>query len=186
MKPSEASALLSSYFDTWYSSLVRYAYVMTGSLQPSEDLVQDVFLRLYGELRSGKSIENPRAWMFCVLRHEIGREHSRRASEVVDEALAIEHSDLLSQADAPFDIDKQLELDEVSNLMVLLTPREQEVLLLRMASLKYREIAERLDISSSAVNALLARAIKKLRKATQKRGWSQSTDALERIPKTLQ
>lgn len=185
MKPNQASALLASYFDTWYSSLVRYAYWTMGSLGPAEDLVQDVFLRLYRELRGGKAIENPRAWMFSVLRHEIGRERTRRAAEVVDEALAIEQTDLQISAGIDGTLDRQVELDEVSGLMAALTPREQEVLLLRMASLKYREIAARLEISPSTVNALLARAIKKLKKATHKRGWNPA-QLLKRVPKTLQ
>jgi RNA polymerase sigma factor (sigma-70 family) len=58
-----------------------------------------------------------------------------------------------------------VEVDSVSELLSVLSRREEEVLLLRLSALKYREIAERLGISGNSVNTLLARAIKKLQKA---------------------
>ena len=45
----------------------------------------------------------------------------------------------------------------------VLSQREEEVLLLRMESLKYREIGTRLGISANSVTTLLSRAVKKLR-----------------------
>ena len=179
MNAKEASALVAACFNTWYSSLVRYAYWMIRDLDSAEDLAQDVFLRLYGELRKGKAIDNPRAWMFCVLRHDIGKERSRLAAEVVDGDLVMQRSEEIAAAG------EDPEHDDLSRLLSVLTPREQEVMILRMASLKYREIAEKLGISSSAVNALLARAIQKLRKATTKGNWSLSSHAPGRISETL-
>jgi DNA-directed RNA polymerase specialized sigma24 family protein len=55
-------------------------------------------------------------------------------------------------------------------LLSVLTSREQEVVLLRMQSLKYREIARLLGISRNSVNTLLARALRKLQAAVGK--WS--------------
>ena len=50
-----------------------------------------------------------------------------------------------------------------TSFLTLLSPRESEVMLLRMQSLKYVEIAESLKISPNSVNRLLARAIGKMR-----------------------
>ena len=47
----------------------------------------------------------------------------------------------------------------------VLTVREEEVVLLRLQSLKYREIASQLGISDKSVCTLLARALKKLQAA---------------------
>ncbi len=46
----------------------------------------------------------------------------------------------------------------------VLTEREKEVVLLRLQSLKYREIAKQLGNSEKSVATLLARAVAKLRK----------------------
>ena len=52
--------------------------------------------------------------------------------------------------------------DPAAALLALLSPRESEVLLLRMQAMKYREIAAHLGISPNSVNTLLARALRKL------------------------
>jgi RNA polymerase sigma factor (sigma-70 family) len=54
---------------------------------------------------------------------------------------------------------------EIRSLLSVLSPREEEVLLLRLEALKYREIADQLGISINSVNTLLARALRKLQAA---------------------
>ena len=186
MNSVEVSRLLVSYFDSWYSVLVRYASGTTVDLDLAEDLVQDVYVRLFSELRRGKAIKNPKAWLLCVLRHEIGKELSRRAREVLDASPARTNAVCSPPADEGPAVESQVETDDVADLLSVLTPREQDVMLLRMTSLKYREIAERLGISPSAVNTLLARAIRKLRKAANRESWSIRPNVVKGIPKTLQ
>jgi RNA polymerase sigma factor (sigma-70 family) len=50
-------------------------------------------------------------------------------------------------------------VEDIRSLLSVLSPREEEVLLLRLESLKYREIASQLGISMNSVNTLLARAL---------------------------
>jgi DNA-directed RNA polymerase specialized sigma24 family protein len=55
---------------------------------------------------------------------------------------------------------------DIRCLPSVLTPREEQVLLLRLEALKYREIADQLGSSMNSVNTLLARALRKLQRAT--------------------
>ena len=55
---------------------------------------------------------------------------------------------------------------DVLSLCSVLSERETEVLSLRLAELKYREIAAELGISSSSVNTLLCRALRKLQRVS--------------------
>ena len=57
---------------------------------------------------------------------------------------------------------------DIRSLLSVLSPREEEVLLLRLEALKYREIAEQLGISMNSVNTLLARALRKLQGANKR------------------
>jgi DNA-binding CsgD family transcriptional regulator len=59
-------------------------------------------------------------------------------------------------------------LGEATKLLSVLTSREQEVVMLRMEDMKYREIACALGISRNSVNTLLARALRKLQVAARK------------------
>jgi RNA polymerase sigma factor (sigma-70 family) len=56
-------------------------------------------------------------------------------------------------------------LSAIQQYLCLLSRREEEVLLLRLEAMKYREIADHLGISMNSVNTLLARALRKLQKA---------------------
>jgi RNA polymerase sigma factor (sigma-70 family) len=72
----------------------------------------------------------------------------------------------LDEAYMPGEAAKELSgLEEIRSLLSVLSPREEEVLLLRLESLKYREIADQLGISITSVDNLLARALRKLQAA---------------------
>ncbi len=73
---------------------------------------------------------------------------------------------------------------DVRDLLSVLSPREEEVLLLRLETLKYREIAEQLGISINSVNTLLARALRKLQEATSRHVNEERTKRYAKKPVT--
>jgi len=141
-------------------SLVRYALRTTANRELAEDLAQDAFMQLYQALRAGKEIDHPKAWTICVLRRAMNRQiKDRNLLEQLDDAEMVGgHGTEISR------------LAEIRGLLSVLTPREEEVLLLRLEALKYREIAEQLGISMNSVNTLLARALRKLQAAMSQEG----------------
>lgn len=155
MNESDATELVTALFDRWYMSLVRYALRTTANYESAEDLAQDAFMQLYRALRAGKKIEHPKAWTVCVLRRAMNRQmKDRRLYEQLDEAYM--------PGEAAIEVPR---LAEIRTLLSVLSPREEEVLLLRLETLKYREIADQLGISITSVDNLLARALRKLQKA---------------------
>jgi RNA polymerase sigma-70 factor (ECF subfamily) len=186
MDADNATRMLVSLFESWYSFLVRYGSRSTGSFALAEDLVQETFMQLYRELRKGKDIEHPKAWTLCVLRRAIAR-HIRTYVRQGGAPESLEVLDLMPVGQSVFAA-PGVEWDEATRLFSVLTAREEEVLLLRLEALKYREIAARLGISASSVNTLLARALRKLQKAARSDAGRQPTkdDGDARVPKTLQ
>jgi RNA polymerase sigma-70 factor (ECF subfamily) len=158
----EAVRETASLFASWYSCLVRYLYRATRSLEFSEDMAQEAFLQLYRALCRGEKVQNAKGWTLCVARREIIRTRHRDAYERSKR----EPLDVLEMLPAgrvggevlPF------EWDALGRLMSVLTQREEEVLLLRVEGLKYREIAFQLGISSNSVSTLVARALRKMRR----------------------
>jgi len=136
-------------------SLVRYALRTTANYELAEDLAQDAFMQLYQALRAGKEIDHPKAWTICVLRRAMNRQMKDRSrlGQLDDAEIAGGPGTEISR------------LAEIRGLLSVLTPREEEVLLLRLEALKYREIADQLNISMNTVNTLLARALRKLQAA---------------------
>lgn len=160
MNRQEATELLTDLFDTWYPSLLRYAYRLTGNVERAEDVVQEAFLALYRDLARGSRIANAKGWTLIVVR----REALRRARHDRREGVRIPLED--AESSPAMSTDPNLErflFGDVARLFSVLSAREEEVLLLRIESLKYREIGELLGISPNSVTTLLSRAIKKLR-----------------------
>lgn len=164
MNQREASRTVGAYFQSWYSFVVRYAWRCTGNLETAEDLVQEVFLRLYQELRKGATIRQPKAWTLAVLRHEIGRQARAPGShwESLDNLDEPPAAPVEGAGEAP-------EIDELTELFAVLSKREEETILLRMAGMKYAEIAAELGFSPNAVGTLLTRALRKLKDAAKKK-----------------
>lgn len=164
MTQHETSRIVNELFHSWYASLVRYACRHTGSLALAEDLVQEVFLELCRHLRSGKPISSPKGWTLRVLRHCISK-----SSFYVDKdrGIAFESLDQLDVERHPNlwlepDFDRGLQMAEVTRLFSRLSAREEEVVLLRLEGLKYREIGAHLGISPKSADTLFARAFHKL------------------------
>lgn len=181
----EASQLVASLFECRGPALFRYAVRATGSSALADDIVQEVFASLYRDLRLGKSIENPTAYIFGAARNQVSK-HFRQESQRGEVLLAPEVLEAMcipAQSSAGPE-----ELEEVRTLFSVLSEREEAVIELRLQSLKYREIAEQLGISPKTVATLLARAIRKLQSAL-KPGSGQrriSSMVTGRVPKTLQ
>jgi RNA polymerase sigma factor (sigma-70 family) len=157
MDRDSASTEVEKLFDKWYPYLVRYGRRLCREQAVVEDCVQQVMLLFFRELRNGADIPNPKAWTLLVLRREILRFLRRERNHVVLE----DHlASALAAEDHP---GVPVELDSIDSFLSLLSPREAEVLLLRMNGLKYREIATTLRIGGNSVNRFLARAITKIR-----------------------
>ncbi len=155
MTRDDATALVNGLFDSWYEAMVRYAARLTGSVEEAEEIVQEAFLALFDELVAGKAIGNPRAWTFSVVR----RGAARRVQHHLKHEVPLADVDLLDTMAGPPGWEGDGDLDR---MLAVLTRRETEVVMLRLESMKYREIGRALGISSNSVNVLLARALRKL------------------------
>ena len=158
MNENDATELVTALYDRWYMSLVRYALRTTENYAIAEDLAQETFMQLYQALRTGDNIEHPKGWTLSVLRRAMNRQmKDTNLYEPLDEEKVA--------AEPVTDIGRLFEFVDIRALLSVLTPREEEVLLLRLDSMKYRQIADQLGISMNSVNSLLARALRKLQVA---------------------
>jgi RNA polymerase sigma factor (sigma-70 family) len=163
MTRHDASTFVESLYDSWAPLLVRYALHLTADRSLAEDFAQEAFLAIYRELRAGTLIENPRAWTLAVVRNLAGK----RARSERRHGESLQPTEILDLMEAPEVLEPGPDTADIADLLPVLTPREIEVLLLRIESLKYREIATRLRISEKSVATLLARALHKLQVAAK-------------------
>jgi len=184
MDQQEASRLIESLFRDWGPYLARYAYRLTCNREAADDLVQESFLAFYRACRGGVQIENPRAWTLAVVQRLAAtrRRDQFRRREVLTAPESLE----LVEDPRPLP-DAGGEPDALE-LFRVLSRREEEVVLMRIEARKYREISSSLGISLKTVETLLARALKKMRKAAaaRKRGEAVPVHREDHVPKTLQ
>jgi len=141
-----------------------YSYLLYFGVPPqrAQELAQDSFLKLYLKMEKGDLIENPKAWLYRVAHNLAIRGHKREpAFDELDSNLQL--------ANAASDPERALiEKQRRSTLLqavATLSPQQKNCLHLRVQGLRYREIAEIVGISTSAVGEFLRRAVVRLKEA---------------------
>lgn len=142
-----------------------YRYLVTLGLKPTQaqEATQEVFLRLYLELKKGTDVQNARAWIFRVA-HNFGLKVRAEEGAHVGFDPQLEHK-IEAKAKTP----EQQVLDTERTLAFHraiegLSDQQRRCLFLRLEGLRYPEIGAALGISASAVGEFLRRAIARLRK----------------------
>jgi RNA polymerase sigma-70 factor (ECF subfamily) len=151
------TAALATLFERHHARLYRYCLRMTGNRQASEDLVQDVFMRMLRYKATFRDDSEFGPWMFGIARNAcVG--HLRRAA--VDPVT--EYSEREAQAD--HDPAGEQQNDLLRRALLALPLDRREVLVLSRYEFKtYEEIARALGCSVGAVKVRAHRAIKQLR-----------------------
>jgi RNA polymerase sigma-70 factor (ECF subfamily) len=162
MDARDPKQVVDSLFHEWAEPLYRHAYRLTRCRARAEDVVQEAFLAYYVELRRGNEVLSPRGWMLALVANRAARvfRNERRWEQTPDGMENLPAS--------PGEADDAASFDDLLPLMSLLSPRENEVVLLRLQSMKYRDIAAQLGISPKSVATLLARALAKLREGVRR------------------
>ncbi|WP_368671749.1 RNA polymerase sigma factor [Lewinella sp. W8] len=141
--------------------LRNFLLYRTGDAERAADLVQDAFLKLY-ENCSKVIPEAAKAWLFRVAENLFLKQIRRT---VVAEKYTDWASHRTEDAPSPEAVLEEKEFHEqLMGAIANLPEGAREVFLLnRMDGLKYREIAELLDISQKAVEKRMHRALTTLR-----------------------
>ena len=160
MNGSEAVETIRQLFEIWYSPLVRYASRQLACVETAEDVVQEAFLSMFCNLTEGHAVDNPKAWLLCVVRREVIKRY-REVQRFGGPFQALPEDFEPAAPQVPPNVDR----DELSQLLSALSTREEEVVLLRVKGLKYREIARSLEITVGSVKTMMARAVRKMQTA---------------------
>jgi RNA polymerase sigma-70 factor (ECF subfamily) len=137
-----------------------------------DDVVQEVFLRVYRSAASFDRQRKLRKWLFVIAMNEVRRAWTRSSHTALslsytvgeDESLELE-SLLADNSPGPQEItEHKLEAKQLRQAMELLPETQREALLLRTyVEMSLKEIAERMHCPVSTVNSRLHHAMEKLR-----------------------
>ncbi len=150
-------------FKTYYSELTIYACRFLDNRREAEDIVQNVFVRFWKRLQQKDTpVVSTRSFLYRMVRNaSIDYLRSRKVSFHEDD---IENLKQLSE-ELHSRMDYEQLQDDYKTGLELLPERCREVFLLsRRDSLKYSEIAHRLDISEKTVEKHISKALSLLKK----------------------
>lgn len=149
-------------FERHHVVLFNFYLKLTGNRELSEDLVQEVFLRILKYRNTYRGESKFTSWMYQIARNARVDYYRKRKLEVMPDEEAREP---VSQDPGPTeDLETNQEAALVRKALNKLPYKKREVLVLsRFQSLKYEEIANILNCPVSTVKVLVHRAIKDLK-----------------------
>ncbi|MBN2414737.1 RNA polymerase sigma-70 factor [bacterium] len=155
IRESDQSAFKELYL-RYYEAISRYVWYRLRSREQVEDLVQEVFTRLWSHrsrLRPDKSVK---AYLYRTASNLIVDRYRKRGSETA----------FLSEVKSPVTDDSE-ETDirlSMEAAIACLPPKEKTVVMLsRYEGLKYQEIADICHISVKTVESRMTKAFRRLR-----------------------
>ncbi|NQT27465.1 sigma-70 family RNA polymerase sigma factor [candidate division KSB1 bacterium] len=157
-----------------YQKLVfKFCYDLTGNIHDSEDLSQEVFIKMWRNLKSFRSEAKMSSWLYRITmnawidrsRKKNIRVHADKA-ELKDETLQKAAISSGSDWNPETQTESIMLNQEVQTALNALTPRERAVFTLRhYEDLKLQTIGEQLGLTTGSVKSLLFRAVRKLQDA---------------------
>ncbi|MFZ2975790.1 MAG: sigma-70 family RNA polymerase sigma factor [Candidatus Moraniibacteriota bacterium] len=149
-------------YTQYFTPLFRYIFYQTKNREVAEDLVQTVFLKALRQKNTDTF--PPLPYFFTIARNTV-IDYWKKKKEIAVDLSSVIFSSLLDEQDNPQEkLEKEFELDKITQALETLSYEQKEILTLRFISdLPNKEISVMLGKTEEAVRQIQYRAIKKLR-----------------------
>jgi RNA polymerase sigma-70 factor (ECF subfamily) len=154
-----------AHFEQLRVPVFRFLLRKTRDTSRAEELSQEAFLRLCRHLQEGRTLENPKAWLFTVANNLVidTKRNDDNLTDLDEHTWKeIEESRSGAQSDPEKLMLQDERLEKLHVAVLNLTRLQRDCLHLRAEGLRYREIAELMKISISTVADAVRRATVKL------------------------
>ncbi|WP_156289263.1 RNA polymerase sigma factor SigX [Oceanobacillus salinisoli] len=163
-------AVFDKLYDSYHKDLFQFIFYMVKDKPLTEDLVQEVYIRVLNSYASFKGESSEKTWLFSIAKHvtyDHFRKKKRKAQRILDFFDWSERGETIPDQNAlPEEI--AIQSDEMQRIYKYLdkcTVDQKSVLLLRfIQSFSIQETAEVLNFSISKVKTVQHRGLKTLRK----------------------
>ena len=147
-------------YKQYYKQIFGFVFRLSSSHKDSEDIVQEVFIKLYNELSKNKRIANKKAWLYkCALNLHLNMKKRYKKMQFTDNINQFEkETDNTIEQDYIRSEKKQ----KITEALKKLSEHEQVLINLYNDDFSYKEISELLGIKYSSVGKTLSRTIEKL------------------------
>lgn len=167
--------LFDSFYDKYHQDLYNYVFYMVKNKQITEDLVQEIYIRIIKSYQNFRGDSSEKTWAFSIARHvtyDYFRSQQRKRKHITDTFDWNEKGQYIPDNEAlPDEILLQNEnIQLIYTLLDHCTIDQKNVLLLRfIQGFSIQETANILDITVSKVKTTQHRGIKTLQKRLERR-----------------
>ncbi len=151
------------FYDRHWNRIFSTAVTYLKSAPAAEDVVQEVFLKLWSKRATLKEVDNPAGYLYIMCRNMLINSLHRQLelNELTEQQIEVLPGSLLH----PHQVVDIKELSEKINAAVLHLPPQQQTIfrLSREQGLNHEEIAARLGIEKTTVKNHIVRALNNLR-----------------------
>jgi RNA polymerase sigma-70 factor (ECF subfamily) len=160
---SRSGESLEALFRDARGELLGTLYYLIGNMEDAKDALQETFLKCWRKQDQLDSIENLKAWVFRIALNT-GRDIRKTAWKRRRQSLA-EDAIMFSTSESPdADLVRNEQINQLSQAVMRLRPKEQEVFLLRQnGGLSYEQIAAATGLPLGTVKTRMRAAISRLR-----------------------
>lgn len=150
-----------SWYDQYHGQLLRFLARNLGEGADSQDLAQEVFLRVL-RIEDPDLIRHPRAYLYRVAINVIQEWRLRDRRYPVHEGF--DYTDIPDEREPAADLEARERSQRVNAAIAALPPMYRAVLVLRVhQELTYNEVAEHLGVTPRMVKRYLVKAYAQLR-----------------------
>ena len=149
-----------------YKLLYRVAYYLTGNAQDAEDLLQDMYLKLWQKREDLKEETDTQAYLVTMMKNLF---IDQRRHKHLDASEAIEaHASPPDERSLDHQIDARDEVRQVEGLIRQLSERDAKIIQMHlMEDRSYEEIESDTGLSQGNIRIIVMRAKKKLKQQFQ-------------------
>jgi len=151
--------LMTEIFNRYHLRIYNFFNKMVQNKMLSEDLTQDVFIKILKYRTSYKS-GNFSSWIYTVARNVFSDQYQKQKKErtsLVNDNWLITDEQLVTESN-------QEELDHLQKALAQLNNNDRELIVMhRYQEIKYQQIADIIGSSENAVKVRVHRALKKLK-----------------------
>jgi len=144
--------------------LILFGTSIVRSREIAEELVEDVFVKLWGNRHHITGIDNLTVYLYVAVKNKALNKLSQKASELIAAPFDYLDTSIDEFADDPYDLLITAEMmGRMQTVIEALPPRCKMIFkLIREDGLKYKEVAEILNISVNTIDVQMAIAVKKI------------------------
>lgn len=163
LKDGDVSAY-KELFDVYYLPLCIYSLKFSNSIQQSEDIVQDLFMKFWDKKLYLHLDGGIKSYLYKAVKNNtllLKRKEAKYIFEEIEEEVFKIFDNEFTEVSA-LEEDKKKLFIEVEQLP---TKRKEVFKAIVLDGLKYKEVAEQLNVSLNTVKTHYSRALKQLRKS---------------------